>query len=435
MQTKFRNKILQGDAASLLRQLPDESVDCCITSPPYWGLRDYGTQPLIWDGVANCRHNWQTGKQKWHSDRGSNKRKEVFDRSFQTKGMLSDNCEKCGAWRGSLGQEPSIELYIKHLCDIFDGIKRVLKKTGTCWVNLGDTYQGSPVSGKEGGFSGRAARNNPQYAKAITVKNRPKSGLPDKCLCQIPSRFVIEMINRGWILRNEIIWHKPNCMPQSMKDRFTVDFEKIFFFVKSKQYYFEQQLEDANAGENIYRQKLRSGKTYNIKYPGYQNNFPIPRPDGKRNMRSVWSITTKPCKEAHFAVFPEGLAKTPLEAGCPKALCKACGKPRIKLFKKVELGRGGSGTKYDIKKSTAGRLAQKRQAYREMGFENPPAPEFIGYSDCGCGAGFEPGVVLDPFIGSGTTGLVAKKLGRNYIGLELNPDYIRIAEKRIKNNY
>ncbi len=435
MSTDFKNKILLGDARDLLKQLPDESIDCCITSPPYWGLRDYGTKPLVWDGDPSCPHEWQTGKQKWHSDRGSNKRKEIFDRSFQTKGTLSDRCKKCGAWRGSLGQEPNMDLFIKHLCGIFDEIKRVLKKTGTCWVNLGDTYQGSPVSGKEGGFSGRAARNNPDYAKAIIVKNRPKSGLPDKCLCQIPSKFALEMVARGWILRNEIIWRKPNAMPSSARDRFTVDFEKMFFFVKSGRYYFEQQLEDANTGENIYRQKLRSGKTYNIKYPGYQNNFPIPRPDGKRNMRSVWSITTKPCKEAHFAVFPENLAKIPIQSGCPEFICRSCGRPRTKLFKKIEIGKEYSCTKYNTKKSTAGSLAQKRQAYRKMGFENPPAPEFVGYSDCGCGAEFNRGIVLDPFMGAGTTALVAKKLGRDYLGMELNPAYVKIAEKRIKTHH
>lgn len=394
MLTDLKNKILQGDARELLRQMPNESVDCCITSPPYWGLRDYGTKPLVWDGRPDCRHKWKTGKQIWHSDRGSNKRKEIFDRSFQTKGTLSDTCKKCGAWRGSLGQEPGMELYVKHLCDIFDEVKRVLKKTGTCWVNLGDTYQGSPVSGKEGGFSGRAARNNPQYAKAITIKNRPRSGLPDKCLCGIPSRFSIEMINRGWILRNEIIWHKPNAMPASVKDRFTVDFEKLFFFVKSGRYYFEQQFQPlaiSTPGRyargvkktNKYHEQRWSGARglckprSNIKHTdrsmgtggsgiighsGYfqANGRPLFNPKG-RNKRCVWSITTKAFSGAHFAVYPPDLIETPIKAGCPKG-----------------------------------------------------------------------GLVLDPFFGSGTTAVVSRNLNRNFVGIELSLNYIKIAEKRLK---
>ena len=437
MLNRLKNKILRGDVRDLLKQLPDESVDCCVTSPPYWALRNYNTHPLIWAGKVGCRHEWEMKKQKWHSDRGSNKRKEIFSDLFQTTGTVSDTCKKCGAWRGSLGQEPNMELFVEHLCDIFDEIKRVLKKTGTCWVNLGDTYQGSPVSGKEGGFSGRAARNNPDYAKAITVKNRPKSGLPDKCLCQIPSRFAIEMIKRGWILRNEIIWHKPNAMPSSARDRFTVDFEKVFFFVKSNRYYFEQQLEEYTQPMNRWggARLVAKGKSDWDGGTGqktYRNRGMRPNESG-RNKRCVWTVNTKPFAEAHFATFPEDLIKTPIEAGCPGQICNKCGQPRTKLFKRTGIGHNESATKYNTKNSTAGRLAQKRQAYRKMGFEKPPAPEFIGYSDCGCNAEFCPGVVLDPFLGAGTTVLVAKKSGRDYLGMELNPDYVKIAERRLKN--
>ncbi len=268
------NKIYQGNSLEVLKTLPTESVDMVITSPPYWGLRDYGID-------------------------------------------------------GQLGMESSFQEYINKLCDIFDEIKRVLKDSGTCWVNLGDTY------------------------------------LPDKCLLQIPNRFAIEMTNRGWTLRNEIIWFKRNCFPSSVKDRFTVDFEKLFFFVKNKKYYFDQQKEPV---KNISIQRAKYGwhgtkLPHGDSYAGLKgteamgDRYCDPR---GRNKRAVWDIPTKGYKGAHFAVFPEGLIETPIKAGCP-------------------LG----------------------------------------------------GVVLDPFMGSGTTAVVAKRLGRNYIGIELNEDYIDIAEKRI----
>ncbi|MEA2016486.1 MAG: site-specific DNA-methyltransferase, partial [Actinomycetota bacterium] len=239
--------------------------------------------------------------------------------------------------------------------------------------------------------------------------------LPIKCLLQIPSRFAIEMVNRGWILRNTIIWHKPNCMPSSAKDRFTVDFEYVYFFTKSKKYYFEQQFEDYGTGQTSYRDRDMR-----------------PNEQG-RNKRTVWTINTKPFKEAHFAVFPEELVETPIKAGCPKYICKKCGKARMKIIDNSErvntrpgLDTGSMKSGKDIdpnKELHKSDLSKYRQQikYKE-----------IGYTDCGCGKGFKPGIDLDPFMGAGTVGIVAKKLGRNYIGIELNPEYCKIAEARIK---
>jgi site-specific DNA-methyltransferase (adenine-specific) len=315
------NKIKQGDSLEVLKTLPSESIDCAITSPPYWALRDYGVV-------------------------------------------------------GQLGLEPTFQEYITKLCDIFDEVKRVLKKDGTCWINLGDTYSGN----KEGKTDNKVS----SYLKDTSTGIHKKATIQEKCLCQIPSRFAIEMTNRGWILRNEIIWHKPNAMPSSASDRFTVDFEKVFFFVKNKKYNFEQQFVSYAPSSDVrYRQALRANKSYATKQP-YKSNTPYStnykrghgsvvsrandsdgllvgghNPNG-RNVRTVWTIPTKPFSEAHFATFPEKLIEPMLKAGCPKN-----------------------------------------------------------------------GIVLDIFMGAGTTGLVAKKLGRNYLGIELNPEYIKIAEARI----
>lgn len=312
-------KILQGDCLEVLKTLPNESVDCAITSPPYWALRDYG-------------------------------------------------CE------GQLGLEPTFQEYIDKLCNIFDEVKRVLKKEGTCWVNIGDTYMGnSSYSEKvrQGfgndkiGMINKKQWIDPKYQKAGESRLRGRehvlSGqVIEKSLCQIPSRFAIEMTNRGWILRNEIIWHKPNCMPSSVEDRFTVDFEKVFFFVKSKKYYFEQILEPLSENTDIeYRQNLRKDKEYESKEP-YEKNFPKSFNIQGKNKRTVWSITTKGFSEAHFATYPEALVEPMVKSGCP------------------------------------------------MG-----------------------GTVLDVFSGSGTTGRVAIDNGRNYIGIELNPEYIEIQKRRL----
>ena len=179
------NKIIHGDSLEELKKLPEKSINMCMTSPPYWALRDYGVD-------------------------------------------------------GQLGLESTFDEYINKLCDIFDEVKRVLRDDGTCWVNMGDTY--STISGNMRGKE----FNHPKYqaAESVTHFKQPKTKLPDKCLIMIPQRFAIEMVNRGWILRNTIIWHKPNCMPSSIKDRFTVDFEYLFFFSKKKKYYFETQYEE-----------------------------------------------------------------------------------------------------------------------------------------------------------------------------------------------
>lgn len=293
------NTIIQGDCLAVLKTLPDESVDCVVTSPPYWALRDYGVV-------------------------------------------------------GQLGLEETPQKYVKNLCSVFDEVKRVLKKEGTCFVNIGDTYYGG----------GRNRCNHNPKVKSKSVRGLVDLGdtVPgpkgqSKAMAQIPSRFAIVMADHGWILRNEIIWHKPNCMPASVKDRFTNDFEKVFFFVKSKSYYFKQQFDAANY-DGRKDTKYKGGPKDMA--GGAHERWQIV--DGKRmkNKRSVWSIPTKPLKEAHFATYPEALIEPMIDAGCPAG-----------------------------------------------------------------------GIVLDPFFGAGTTGLVAKKQNKNYIGIELNTAYIEIAERRL----
>jgi site-specific DNA-methyltransferase (adenine-specific) len=309
---QFVNQIICGDARQVLQQFPDESIDCVITSPPYWALRDYGVND-------------------------------------------------------QLGLEASFQQYIERLCDIFDEVRRVLKKSGTCWIVLGDTYSTRNTS--KGKWS--TCLQSKAYDRETTLPafKRPVTDMPGKCLLLIPSRIAIEMISRGWILRNELIWWKPNCMPASIKDRFTVDFEKIFFFVKSRRYFFEQQFEDLRDRERASRrlvnpagnQKRKPGDDYiSAINPKTAEASRLRILANGRNKRCVWRVATRPFSENHFAVYPPELIETPIKAGCPKG-----------------------------------------------------------------------GIVLDPFMGSGTTALVAQRLGKKFIGIDLNPEYIKMAKARL----
>ena len=782
-----RNKIYEGHAINVLRTFPDESINMVITSPPYYALRDYGLEGIVWDGDKNCEHDFEIKEEKNPMDRGGHSQHDTDGKvgkmgdKTRTK-VYQGYCSKCNAWRGQLGFEPNFDLYIDHLCQIFDEVKRVLTKDGTCWVNLGDTYQAAPVSGKQGGFSDKAAKNNPDYGNVVLVK-KPKSRLKNKTLLQIPARFAIEMCDRGWILRNDLIWKKPNCLcgstvlyawtqkgiilssikdlskldpktvmlwdgekwqrvnkwvkndnpkdikeitfrngeiikctgehlfpldngniipahdlkvgnivkhtklpkqqkevecipddmgwfigtyladgsmgdkkrclqfssninerkrfdrlktisekydatcnehaqngnattfniyskilisiintyiggktskdkhltsyvwrrnnsflenllmgyldgdghydktnnryrlgftkndylardirtlcarlnyaikiqkgtsklgnkvfkkyggeirinrsyhhnmksdyeiinikhgkklgyfwdivldnephlfathsgmlihncfPSSVKDRFTVDYEHIFFFVKNEKYYFEQQFEpyafstindgrfekakegNYTGGTNIKEGYEKSG----AQNPVEVRNSVFNKGLGQgRNMRSVWTITTKGFKGAHFATFNESLIETPIKAGCPEFICKKCGKPRIKIYENLrdrkeelaiakKLDEEGSG-KYKGDEFTV----STGYAHRDLSPDGKTRGMYnltkeAGYSDCGCdhSDGWNKGVVLDPFIGSGTTAVMARKLGRDWVGIELSKEYINIAEKRI----
>lgn len=362
-----------------LKKLPDESIDCIITSPPYWALRDYGV-------------------------------------------------------KGQLGLEKTFDEYLTKLCGIFDEVKRVLKNTGTCWVNLGDTYGGSNCGyGQTRQSSG--FQNVTKQTYYPTNRMKPlATGIMEKCLLQIPFRFTIEMVNRGWILRNVIIWWKPNCMPSSVKDRFTVDFEYMFFFVKNKRYWFETQHEPLRessllrARYNSYSSKTDQGIHGGMNLKNQLKVFEKIK-NGElsgRNKRCVWRIPTRPFKEAHFAVFPGDLVETPIKAGCPQFVCKKCGKAREKIEKisyKIRAVRSRQEKQFDTGNT---------KARKNMPFMGDKIVEEFGYTDCGCKAGFKGGIVLDPFMGSGTTAVVAKKLGRNYVGIELNPKYVEMAERRLE---
>ena len=285
----MKQKVIIGNCLDVMRSMPDDSVDVCVTSPPYWALRDYGSDPAIWGGSADCEHDWtdhlepSRGGVGRTANVGANKDGEANNRGHPT---LSHYCSKCGAWKGQLGLEPSPLEYIDHLMMVFDEVKRILKPTGACWVNIGDTYSTFSNSGQHGNLDNRKSADGLELANNLK-KDIAKYGFPSKTLLQIPSRFAIAMTDRGWLLRNEIIWQKPNCMPTSVKDRFTVDFEKFFFFTKSQKYYFNQikeELKKKDARTTFGSQKQGN---FNNVYSG--NLYDASKLDG-RNMRCVWAV-------------------------------------------------------------------------------------------------------------------------------------------------
>lgn len=403
-----------GDARFI--PLKDESVNCIITSPPYWGLRKYDIPDLVWDGDANCEHEWRVGNIVWHGDRGKGTHKEVYC-GMEKQESFYNVCIKCNAWKGQLGLEPTIDLYIKHLMQVMDECWRVLRKDGTLWVNLGDSYAGSNNGSNDYRENGASiSKNDRKYMGQKTGNNI--EGIRDKSLCLIPERFAISMLDRGWILRNKIIWYKRNCMPSSAKDRFTVDFEPIFFFVKSKKYWFEQLIESNNDTYNGKRGKItrRTKKQSAMRTEGYSDYYGL-----GRNKRCVWDIPTQPYPESHFATFPEALVEPMIRAGCPKEICVQCNTARKLITIRGEYIRTGGKRN----KPTPGLSAQQLQG---TGYY---AKIVSGYTDCGCGAGFKPGIVLDPFCGTGTVVKVAEELGRSCIGIDLG--YADLQRKRLSN--
>jgi len=523
----FINKLICGNALKILKKIPSESVNCCVCSPPFWGLRDYGIEPVIWDGDKDCKHDFREYDSKLlHENRqnldGSTLGNPQYRKNLHGFGNAKAGfCLKCNAWRGSLGLEPTFELYIKHLCEIFDEVKRVLRKDGTCFINLGDSYGGS------GNASGHTEYTRNLGYKTLemgaTRGNQKTTRKYAKSLLDIPYRFSVEMIDRGWIKRNTLIWWKPNCMPSSAKDRFTIDFEYLFFFTKNNKtlfwtnektlecvdkkpldtkgieskdwewrpcpacsdknyfnirtrdimrkekgcpqfkasngekenikskicprckglrkvkysfwkghdYWFEQQFESwTDNRPNDIKRAMEGHKKYRGKYldKNKKGSFAfneakiVGNPKQGRNRRCVWTIPTKPFPEAHFAVYPEDLIEIPIKAGCPEFICKKCGKARIKTYRRFISEVTRNKRDGDGDRAIGG-------VYQKFMEENPS--EFIGYSDCGCNAGFEGGIVLDPFMGAGTTALVALKQRKRFIGIEIKQEYIKMAEKRI----
>lgn len=354
--------IYQGNALEVLKQLSDKSIHCCVTSPPYWGLRAYGTNPQVWGGDSDCEHVWCNENLKTYSNynEGFNERCGNADgKRKQENGCyktisLGQFCQKCGDWKGELGLEPTPELFVEHLVEIFREVKRVLRDDGVLFLNLGDSYAANR------GYQ----VHNTKGAKGHTYNNGSKipNGLKPKDLVGIPWRVAFALQADGWYLRQDIIWHKPNPMPESVTDRCTKAHEYIFLLSKSQKYYYDHEaIKEPQKTSSIQRQQKKWNGDGERDFPGgpqnhlrnYYKRVNKAGPDLTRNKRSVWTCSTKPFSGAHFATFPPNLIEPCILAGCPKG-----------------------------------------------------------------------GTVLDPFGGAMTTAIVAYKHGRKFITIELSEKYI-----------
>ena len=367
----MKHTLINKDVLEALKEIPDESVDCITTSPPYYSMRSYRGAETVWGGSSDCKHEWV--KQEIYKDnlrfRDPNHKASVGNQKnqqiYSNPNTEASVCLKCGAWKGQLGFEPSYEMYIGHLMLVTKELKRVLKKTGTMFWNMGDSYASSGGPSRHFGYS------DPKWAKvrngSFEEPTAFDQGIEPKSLMMLPERFAIRMIDDGWALRNKLIWYSRNKMPEPVKDRFSRKWEFVYFFTKSKRYYFDLDAirvpwSDARISD-IERAKQKhkgySGKFSTITASGLKGQ-PVGNPDKGKNPGDMLSIVTKSHKFIHHAVYPETLVEPLIKAGCPK-----------------------------------------------------------------------DGVVLDPFAGSGTTGVVAKKLGRSSILIEISGEYCKIIKERM----
>ena len=344
MTEDHRYRIIEGDCIKQIDSLPEACVHTCVTSPPYFGLRDY---------------------------RGG---------------------------EDEIGQEDTVEGYVSKMVEVFRSVRRVLRDDGTLWLNLGDSYMSAkncappPQTVANGNY-----RSMP--TDFVPANRKDQKGLKHKDLIGIPWRVAFALQADGWYLRQDIVWNKPNPMPESVEDRCTKAHEYIFLLSKSQRYYYDHEA-------------VKEDSVFSSEQEGH----------AKRNRRSVWTVNTKPFKGAHFAVFPTDLIEPCVLAGTSAhGCCSACGSPWQRIVEKTgQFQRRWS--KNNAEGSPYNGQGSMQNTYETVGWK----------PTCKCkNASTTPCTVLDPFTGSGTTCVVSLKNGRNFVGTELNPEYIRIAQDRI----
>ena len=434
-----------GDVRDILPTLPSESVDCIVTSPPYWGLRDYGTATWI-GGDEACEHRTDaTGSTQ---NKGNNNREAAPFRGV---------CGRCGAFRSDsqLGLEPTPEQYVANLVGVFRELRRVLKPSGTCWLNLGDSYNAyNGGAGPSSSISaGASTTERPQLETGYGLRTK---GLKPKDLVGIPWRVAFALQADGWCLRSDIIWAKPNPMPESVTDRPTKAHEYLFLLTKSARYYYDAEaVAEATLPASIARYaygdpattRINKGGDYREAWNNGDKHIGVPTvPDNPatRNLRSVWTIATRPDPGAHFAVFPPELPERCIKAGSSeRGVCPECGAPWERQIERVT-GRDWNAHKTREERLTIGngtgatadkeRILTPHTTTGWLPSCEPLHNNVEHWTSSGIISSLYPqpipAVVLDPFAGSGTVGLVANRLSRRAILIDLNPAYLEQQMER-----
>jgi DNA modification methylase len=473
-------EILEGDCREVLASLPERSVQTVVTSPPYFGLRDYGTGE--WEGGENgCDH---IEKASARNDLGPDdlaRRAAAFATGTGSGSQVSavqfkHECGKCGARRVDcqIGLEPSPDEYVAALVSVFREVRRVLRDDGTVWLNLGDSYA-TTHHGKHNGSASEAFNDPGDAWRENVVHKRREKSIPSGCkpkdLIGVPWMVAFALRADGWYLRSDIIWSKPNPMPESVTDRPTKAHEYLFLLSKGPRYFYDadairESNEAHGASDNGYRrhwnERPNNGAT------GTTGSYRMGSVEAGRNRRSVWTVATQPFLGAHFATFPPKLIEPCILAGSSPKACGVCGAPWRRV---VERGFDEETAEAIRSRSVrAGSKAAANEARRDGDLQSLRGDEFnrlrrietVGWEPscqhrcsecrgagyyttrwskqdrpCGCcgGSGDDDtgrSVVLDPFAGAGTTGVVSRMHDRRFIGIELNPAYAEMARERIR---
>lgn len=372
---EYRDRVFYKSCEDMA-EIPDGVVQTCVTSPPYWGLRDYGVD-------------------------------------------------------GQIGLEETPQAYVERLVRVFREVKRVLRDDGTLWLNLGDSYC-STAPGTKGApmpFEGRAQAE-------IYANKRPNTpaGMKPKDLVGIPWMVAFALRADGWYLRSDIIWHKPNPMPSSVTDRCTTSHEYIFMLSKSARYYYDNLAvaEPVSVETNSEGYAFGGNKADGYGPRTYSGNEYTSA--GTRNKRDVWTVATAPYDGAHFATFPPDLIRPCILAGSSeRGQCAGCGSPYQRQVELVGGRTTGRQAERDAAKARVGQANASANYGSGLDPDDIATRKTVGWkAACSCDAGVVPQLVLDPFMGSGTTAEVAESLGRDWVGYELNENYRPLIEERTR---
>ena len=347
--------------------------------------------------------------------------------AFQKVEHQHATCSLCGAWLGQYGLEPTPELYVEHTLMWLREVRRVLRKDGTLWLNLGDGYAANRGSGASSVGDKQATNIGANLGRLVVP-----SGLKEKDCVLMPFRVALAAQADGWWVRSVIIWAKPNPMPESCKDRPARSHEYIFLLTRSKSYWYDADAVREHGGNGWHDSSFTDSRDLALRpTTGIQERAEV----SGHNCRSVWAFPTQGFPDAHFAVFPRELPERCIKAGCPEWVCPKCGKARARVteteYRKNRPSAGNDPrSRSEDKLATLGNDGQSHKGYR--GNNLLADITTTGWTDCGCGAGFVGGVVLDPFAGSGTTCEVAYHLGRTAIGIVASAKYLDMAIERVK---